>query len=71
VPAFAGTVVKLQKEAYFFFLAAAFFLAGAFLAFAFFFAAIFISPCRVSPGAVFTQFKTQLQEADKEFFLQS
>jgi len=65
VPAFAGTVVKLQKEAYFFFLAAAFFLAGAFLAlafaFAFFFAAIFISPCRVSPGAVFTQFKTQLQ----------
>jgi hypothetical protein len=61
VPAFAGTVVKLQYEAYFFFLAAAFFLAGAFFAFAFFFAAIFISPCRVSPGAVFTQFKTQLQ----------
>jgi hypothetical protein len=39
VPAFAGTVVKLQKEAYFFFLAGAFFALA--LAFAFFFAAIF------------------------------
>jgi hypothetical protein len=46
-------------RAYFFFLAAAFFLAGAFFfATAFFFAAIVISPCQVSPGAVFTEIKT-------------
>jgi hypothetical protein len=38
VPAFAGTVVKLRREAYFF-LAGAFFVLA--LAFAFFFAAIF------------------------------
>jgi hypothetical protein len=63
VPAFAGTVVKLRREAYFFL--AAFFGFAFALAFftAFFFAAISISPCRVSPGAVFTEIKTRLQEA--------
>jgi hypothetical protein len=44
-----------------FFLAGAFFFAGAFFAaffVTFFFAAISISPCRVSPRAVFTEIKT-------------
>jgi hypothetical protein len=41
VPAYAGTVVKLRKEAYFF-------LAGAFLALAFFAAFFFAAIVRVS-----------------------
>jgi hypothetical protein len=62
---FEGSPPLLQRP-YFFF--AAFFLVAFFLVAFFALAAMIKSPCRVSPGAVFTEIKIEMQYRRHDFF---